>query len=183
MSTTTIPRRHAALPAQPARRRRRKAAAAEPDVRLTADGRVLLERRARHLLDDVLPELRPLLTRRERDERDVAEFERLCAEVVWLQRVLDTSGAVEEPIAGRVSLGSHALVLMPDGERVWVRPVHPVEAFLDEERISSTSPLSVAILGREAGDVVTVDGPSGPWICEVVEVHAGCVDAGLLSRA
>jgi transcription elongation GreA/GreB family factor len=74
-------------------------------------------------------------------------------------------------------------LLTNDGETMWVRPVHPVEAFLDEERISSTSPLSVAILGRNEGDVVAVESPTGTWLAEIVAIEAGCVDITLRSSA
>ena len=46
-------------------------------IPLTDDGRALLAERLTFLHDVALPELRPLLMGRERDERDVASFERL----------------------------------------------------------------------------------------------------------
>ena len=76
------------------------------------------------------------------------------------------------PAAGpEVGLGSRVLLRLAGGVEEWVRPVHPVEAFLDEERISATSPLSQALLGASVGQTVTVHGPSSTWRCRVVEVR------------
>ena len=68
-------------------------------------------------------------------------------------------------------LGSRVLVGMPDGEQVLVRPVHPVEAALDDERVSIASPLSRALLGCRPGHRVTVHGPAGEWEADVLEVR------------
>jgi transcription elongation GreA/GreB family factor len=39
--------------------------------------------------------------------------------------------------------------------------VHPLEAALDSVRISASSPLGRAVLGRRAGDLVDVASPAG----------------------
>lgn len=177
MNPTTLSRSTRATPAMstPTRPRGERMSSA-PAIALTADGRVLLEQRVAHLLEVALPEMCPLLRDRNRDERDVAAFERLCAEVNSLQRILDASTVLDVPVGGAVELGSHVLVAMPDGERLWVSPVHPVEAFLDDERISGTSPLSRAILGLRAGGSVDVASPSGTWRCDILEVRTCPVD-------
>ena len=171
MSRSTRPAPSTSSPTPPTRRRGGRRSST-PAVALTADGRVLLEQRVAHLLGVALPEMRPLLRDRNRGERDVAAFERLCAEVTWLQRILDACTVLDVPVGCAVELGSHVLVAMPDGERQWVRPVHAVEAFLDDERISATSPLSQAILGLRPGDSVDVASPSGTWRCDILEVRS-----------
>ena len=65
---------------------------------------------------------------------------------------------------------------MVDGSQEWVRIVHPAEAFLDDERISETSPLATALLGARASDAVWVDAPSGVWSCSVLEVDPSVTD-------
>jgi transcription elongation GreA/GreB family factor len=150
-------------------------------IALTPDGRALLEQRLADLHDVALPRLRPLLARRDRDERDVAEFERLSAEAERLDRVLGVAITLQPADAVTVRWGSRVLIEMPDGERAWIRPVHPAEAFLDDERVSVTSPVSQAVLDACAGEVVTVHGPQGDWECRVVEVRShedGLVGAG-----
>ncbi len=140
---------------------------------LTADGRRLLEERVRHLREEVLGRLRPLLVEWERDERDVAEFERTQAELDRLEGVLAEAGKVGrdgDAFDGRIGLGSLVRVEMPDGEVAQVRLVHPIEAFLDDERISVTSPLARALLDARSGHTVWVEAPTGPWPCKVVAV-------------
>jgi len=159
MSTVTSPRR-------PSRTRRGETV----EVPLTADGRALLEQRLETLYVEALPDLRPLLVGRDRDERDVAAFERLVAEAQQLEAVLGCAVVTTPSPDGAVVLGSRVLLRVPDGEGIWVRPVHPAEAALDDERISVASPLSRALLGRTTGDRVTVRGPAGDWVAEVLDV-------------
>lgn len=139
-------------------------------VALTAEGRRMLEERVALLRDVSLPLLRPLLAAHDRDERDVAEFERLVEEQARLESLVATSITLPEEHDGTVRCGTRLLIELPDGEQVWIRPVHPAEAFLDDERVSMTSPVSRAVLGAEAGDVVVVHGPSSTWDCRVVAV-------------
>ena len=121
--------------------------------------------------------MRPLLSLRERDERDVADFERLCAEALSLEHLLGTSVTLAPTDCEQVEPGNRVQIQMPDGEHIWVRPVHPVEAFLDEERISVDSPLSHALLGKKVGDRVAVVGPKVTWTCVVLDVRS--VEEGL----
>ncbi len=137
---------------------------------LTPDGHALMTERLHQLRDVTLAQLVPLLAERDRDERDTAEYERLLTEVLSLESTLASSIIAPAADAGCVQLGSRVFIEMPDGERLWVRPVHPVEASLDGERISATSPLSQALMGVSAGDSVVVDGPTEAWRCLVVDV-------------
>lgn len=142
--------------------------------RLTRDGAQRLAARLAEITDELLPALRPLLTERERDERVVAEFERLIEESLALEALLGSHHPIDTNPAGhdgRAVLGSRVLIADPDGARWWVRPVHPAESALDDERISATSPLAVAILGARAGHTVWVSAPGGLWACDVIEVE------------
>jgi transcription elongation GreA/GreB family factor len=147
---------------------------------LTRAGIEQLEQRVVDIRERRLPEMRPLLVESERDERVVAEFERLIEEANSIDAIL----AQAEPIAidpvsvdGRVTLGMRVRVTLEDGITAWVRPVHPEEAFLDEERISATSPLAIAIVGARAGHTVWVDAPTGAWPCEVLAYDLDGVSA------
>jgi len=138
---------------------------------LTREGVVQLEERARDIRERRLPELRPLLVETERDERVVADFERLTAEATEIDVLLaqaEVIGIDPASADGRVSLGMRVQVTLEDGGEAWVRPVHPDEAFLDEERISATSPLAIALVGARAGHTVWVDAPGGAWPCRVL---------------
>ena len=140
-------------------------------VALTVEGRELMAERLRHLRENVIPARIPLLVDRERDERDTAEFERLTAEADRLEHLLATAGTLVPSGSDRVGPGSRVLLRLARGVQEWVRPVHPVEAVLDEERISTASPLSRSILGAEAGRTVTVHGPSATWKATIVRIE------------
>ena len=140
---------------------------------ITPMGREQLEARITDIRERRLAELRPLLVEHERDERHVAQFEKLLEEADTIERFLAEATDIEvDPrrYDGRVVLGSRVLVELPDGGRAWGIPVHPREAVLDDERISAESPLGSAILGLESGGTVTVHAPTGPWQARVLEV-------------
>lgn len=140
---------------------------------LTDIGRQALRERIDRLHAEVLDPLRPHLIGPERDERDVAEFERALAEIERLEAVLAASVELPAPPTGkRARVAPGALVEIRDGagEKVRVRPVHPEEATIDDERISWDSPLGKALLGAGVGDVLTVPSPRGAWTCEVLRV-------------
>ena len=156
----------------PATRTRQTTRRAARTVVLTADGVRLLEERLADITTRRLPELRPLLTEKERDERDVATFESLLAEEARLQALLAEAQVLESPASVQgVGIGVRARVTLADGSTAWVRPVHPAEAYLDDERISISSPLGSALLGATPGDVVTVEAPIGSWQCRVEAVE------------
>lgn len=139
---------------------------------LTGDGVAQLRERLRVLREVTMPSYRPLLIEAERDERVVAEFERLQAEADRLESLIAGSVIIDEsdiPADGKVRLGSRILVELPDGQE-WIRIVDAAEAFLDDERISQDSPLAKALLGAVIGDVVEVSAPRGVWSARVVEV-------------
>lgn len=143
---------------------------ARVSVRLTPDGRLQLEERLTDLRSRRLPELAALLQGPERDERTVAEYEALLLEIAeWEGFLAEAAFAEREPVAfdGSIGLGTRALVTLADGSEAWVRPVHPREAFLDDERISVTSPVGSALLGAKPGDVVRVLAPAGAWDCSI----------------
>lgn len=142
----------------------------EPVGALTVDGRRLLEERVAMIRDGSLPILRQLLTSRDRDERDVAEFERLTEEQARLEALLAATTTLPDEHDGTVGVGTRLLIELPEGELLWIRPVHPAEAFLDDERVSLDSPVSRAVLGARAGDVVPVNGPDGLWECRIAAV-------------
>ena len=141
---------------------------------LTPTGARMLEERVADIRGRRLVELTPLLVEHERDERHVAEFEQLLAEADRVDRLLGSAQIlVTEPsdFDGRVQFGMRVQVRLLDRSTAWVRPVHPQEAALDDERISVTSPLGSALIGAELGDRVMVQAPVGPWACRVLAVE------------
>lgn len=149
----------------------RAAAAVAPA--LTSAGRLALEERIERLRTDVLDPLRPHLIGPERDERDMAEFERTLAEIERLEAVIAASVELPTPATGkRARVAPGALVEIRDaaGDKVRVRPVHPEEATIDDERISWDSPLGQAIMGAAVGDRIEVPSPRGAWSCEIMRI-------------
>ena len=148
-------------------------------LRLTPGGYSGISERIAAIREQRLPEMRPLLVDKERDERDVAEFERLLVEAGELEALLAEAEVMSDDelaFDGRIELGMRVRVSMVDGSHEWVRIVHPVEAFLDDERISETSPLATALLGARASDTVWVAAPSGVWSCSVLEIDPSVMD-------
>jgi transcription elongation GreA/GreB family factor len=169
MSTLAPPR--AAV--SPARVHPGRALHSDDDTRLTPDGRLLMEVRLAQLVEAEIPAVRDQYA--EDDGTEVAgRLERLCVEALWLRRVLDTAATLPPPSGDRVELGSYVRLRLTEGEGegegTWVRPVHPVEAFLDDERLPATTPLARALLGAHEGDTVTVEGPGEPWTVTVLEI-------------
>jgi transcription elongation GreA/GreB family factor len=152
-------------------------------LRLTPGGYSGISDRIVEIREQRLPELRPLLVDRERDERDVAEFERLLVEAIDLEALLaEAEIMTDDDLAfdGRIEVGMRVRVSMADGSHDWVRIVHPAEAFLDGERISQTSPLATALVGARKSDAVWVAAPSGVWSCTVLDVDPSVVDPSVI---
>lgn len=137
---------------------------------LTPGGRVLLERRAQGLREDTLAALTPLMGEPQRDPWVVAEFERVTEELLRLEALLAEAGGMPPRMGERVGAGDLVRVELSDGQRVRVRLVHPVEAFLDDERISCESPLARALLGAAVGESVLVAAPGGTYAARVLEI-------------
>ena len=113
----------------------------------------------------------PLIAAADRDERDVAEFTRLTEEANSLEAIVSESGRPDLLVDDKtIRLGS-VVKIQTNKETFKVRLVHPVEAHLDDERISVDSPLGQAILGNKKGDRVTVIAPSGNWSALIKSVE------------
>jgi transcription elongation factor GreA len=153
----------------------RSAAQANGSTRpqITLEGFTRISERIADIRERRLPELVPLLVEHERDERYVHEYEQLLAEAHEWEGFLAEATvlpAVADGTQLTVNLGTRVLVTLVDGTDSWVRPVHPREAFLDDERISMDSPLGKAIIGARVGDAVEVDSPVGTWQAVIREI-------------
>jgi transcription elongation factor GreA len=161
-SLTALP-----VPPLPPRRSRRS----RVPLLLTAEGRAALTEHLHRLYTRDIPAAHAVLWDHDRDSRALAEFDRLCEQAQRLQQILNVAGDLPESNdRTRVVLGSRVKVRLPEGETLWVRPVHPEEAWLDDERISAESPLAKALLRACVGESVEVVSPSGAWVCEVVSL-------------
>ena len=98
-------------------------------------------------------------------------FARGPAELARLNEILALAITTEElppELRGVVELGDEVLVEFAAGEVERFLLVDPVEAPLDDVRISVESPLAKAVLGRRVGEQVEVDAPAGHYRCRVL---------------
>ena len=139
-------------------------------VILTRQGRRLLAERARQLRARVLPELRAALDDRERDGRVDADYGRALDELRRLSWLVRHAARAEDlpDDPQRVELGELVTVRVEGGPPERFLIVHPVEAPLDDLRISADSPLARALLGRRVGERVTVPAPAGTYRCQIL---------------
>lgn len=135
---------------------------------LTAPGRAWvmgrLERaqeRLDHIADELLNERTDqLIVERRQLREQVEELTQLLRVAVAPNDVADDPSIVE--------LGDEVTVEFADGEREVFLIVHPVEAGMDEHRTASDAPLAQAVLGRRAGDRITVDSPAGGYDLTII---------------
>jgi transcription elongation factor GreA len=139
--------------------------------RLTQEGRVLLEERARRLEEETIPALVEAIEQEDDEMAPRLEQDLALRELEQLRYVLETAGNVydvpEDP--DLVQIGDWVTLRLADDEQVRHLIVDPAEAGLDTDRISSDSPLATAILGSRVGEDVTVEAPSGPYRATIVE--------------
>ena len=82
--------------------------------------------------------------------------------------VIDPSGFTGE----KVKFGAHVTLEDADsGKTIEYRIVGPDEANIEKGTISVTSPVARALIGREAGDEVTVIAPGGKKTYEIAKVR------------
>lgn len=131
---------------------------------LTEEGRRLLEERVRDR-ERTLEELRAALGDPEESAEIAASCQRLAEEIDRLRSLLDSAGEMaevpEDPTT--VELGDRVGIRFDDGTEESYVVVHGAEAIVDDERISVTSPLGRALLGRRVGDTVEVEVPAGAY--------------------
>jgi transcription elongation factor GreA len=151
---------------------------------LTPDGRTLLEGRASMLRDNTIPTLQAAVVDGHRhDWSPQPDLDRARAELVAIETTLRESGALPaETDPWTVELGDAVTVEFPRhrGRRrvERFRIVHPLEAALDDERISTESPLARALLGRAIGETVSVEAPAGRYRVRILATRRPGPDAG-----
>lgn len=90
-----------------------------------------------------------------------------------LEAILNTAVVIESPPAadGRVRLGSRVTIAEDGGPPETYILVGPAEADPTQGKISYESPLGQALLGRTAGEVVTVEAPAGTMVFRILSVE------------
>jgi transcription elongation factor GreA len=150
-------------------------------VFLTAEGIENLRQELEYLVNVRRPELARILRRaiQQGDLSENADYIAAKEEQAFLEgRIQQIEMMLRNAVlieangpAGVVDLGSQVTVLEEGRETPEVfRIVGPAEADPLNGKVSHESPLGQALLGRRAGDVVTVDAPAGPITFRVLEV-------------
>jgi len=137
---------------------------------LTTDGREQLGQRLTRLREEVLPELLEAFRDRHRDGEAVIEYERVLIEAHRLEVLLASAGRLEDrpDDPAVVELGDLVTLELAGGDIERFLIVDPLEAALDELRISADSPLARAVLGLRVGDEAEVNGPASRYTCRVL---------------
>ncbi len=135
----------------------------EDRIPLTPIGRARLEARLERLESEVLPEIRDALQVRREDPTIREEFARAIEEIERLgsalRRAVITDQLPDDPKV--VELGDLVTVRFGDGTTDSLLIVHPIEAPLDDVRVSFTSPFARALLGTTVGDRIEFERPDG----------------------
>lgn len=153
-------------PVRPGTSRTPRRASAPFDALLTTEGKALLERKAEELRTVTLPILQQGVIEDRQDELARLTYEDAVTELRRIESVLAQARPIptRPAIADQVSLGDQITVAFLSDRDVESTEqfllVHPFEAPLDQHRISVTSPLGRAVLGRRVGDVVSFDAPT-----------------------
>ena len=143
--------------------------ASEPEasvVVLTSEGQRRLAVRAAWLATELVPRLA-----HNQDGWASGEYERAVSELARLTRILGQARTTHElppEDPGIVELGDEVVVEFAAGDTERYLVVDPIEAPLDDVRISVESPLAKAVLGRRVGEQVEVDAPAGRYRCRIL---------------
>jgi transcription elongation GreA/GreB family factor len=143
----------------------------EAAVVLTPEGHRRLAARAAWLATERIPRLAHNLDGSDQDGWAGGEYGRAVTELARLTSILGeaiTTEALPPERPGVVELGDEVMVEFHADETERFLLVDPVEAPVDDVRISVESPLAQALLGRRVGEQVEVEAPAGRYRCRIV---------------
>jgi transcription elongation GreA/GreB family factor len=140
-------------------------------VVLTPEGHRRLAARAAWLATERIPRLAHNLDSPDQDGWAGGEYGRAVTELARLTSVLGQAITTEElppERPGVVELGDEVMVEFDAAETERFLLVDPVEAPVDDVRISVQSPLAQALLGRRVGEQIEVEAPAGRYRCRIL---------------
>ena len=169
---------------RPAQQRER---APEPEagVVLTPEGHRRLAARAAWLATERIPRLAHALDGSDQDGWAGGEYGRAVTELARLTSILGQAITTEElppERPGVVELGDEVMVEFDADETGRFLLVDPVEAPVDDVRISVESPLAQALLGCRVGEQVEVEAPAGRYRCRILATGRHRPDAASTER-
>jgi transcription elongation factor GreB len=138
----------------------------EAAVVLTSEGQRRLAVRAAWLATELVPRLA-----HHQAGWASGEYERAVTELARLTRILGQAMTTHElppEDPSIVEFGDEVVVEFAAGDTERYLLVDPIEAPLDDLRISVESPLAQALVGRRVGEQVEVDAPAGRYRCRIL---------------
>ena len=101
------------------------------------------------------------------------EQAKLEGRIALLESRLAAAEIAAPPADGTAGVGTVVRVRDGDGAEFDYELVGPFEGAAGEDRVSIAAPVGLALVGRSAGDRVTVETPRGTLALEIVAVGAG----------
>ena len=152
------------------------------EVILTKEGKEELEKRLEYLkvtkraeITERIKTAREFGDLSENAEYDAAKNEQAMieGEILEIENKLKYAVLIKDGSAkkGLVSLGSKVDFIINDGEVTTYEIVGTTEADVEAGRISNESPIGNALLGRKAGDVISVTVPAGVITITIKKVY------------
>ena len=149
---------------------------------MTVEGEKLLREELSELKTIIRPQISEALkeAREKGDLKENAEYHAAREQQSFAEgRIKDIEGKLSNaqviditrmPVSDKVIFGTTVIVADENNNEITYKIVGEDEADLKKDKISVTSPISRALVGKSEGDEVTIKTPSGNIIYEIVEV-------------
>ena len=149
---------------------------------MTVEGEKLLREELSELKTIIRPQISEAIkeAREKGDFKENAEYPAAREQQSFAEgRIKDIEGKLSNaqviditrmPVSDKVIFGTTIIVADENNNEITYKIVGEDEADLKKDKISVTSPISRALVGKSEGDEVTIKTPSGNIIYEIVEV-------------
>ncbi len=149
---------------------------------MTIEGEKLLREELSELKSIVRPQISAAIkeAREKGDLKENAEYHAAREQQSFAEgRIKDIEGKLSNaqiiditrmPVSDKVIFGTTIIVADENNNEITYKIVGEDEADLKKGKISVTSPISRALVGKTEGDEVTIKTPSGSIVYEIVEV-------------
>jgi transcription elongation factor GreA len=151
-------------------------------IPMTIEGEKLLREELSELKSIVRPQISAAIkeAREKGDLKENAEYHAAREQQSFAEgRIKDIEGKLSNaqiiditrmPVSDKVIFGTTIIVADENNNEITYKIVGEDEADLKKGKISVTSPISRALVGKTEGDEVTIKTPSGSIVYEIVEV-------------
>jgi transcription elongation factor GreA len=151
-------------------------------IPMTVEGEKLLREELSELKTIIRPQISEAIkeAREKGDLKENAEYHAAREQQSFAEgRIKDIEGKLSNahviditrmPVSDKVIFGTTIIVADENNNEITYKIVGEDEADLKKDKISVTSPISRALVGKSEGDEVTIKTPSGNIIYEIVEV-------------